>query len=190
MTQPTIYFAHPICDYGTQKEADIIAFLEGKGYTVVNPADYQDAFTDWLKGVPLKELGTDASEFPTFDATNKMAFWVTLAQSCDECAFCAFDSDLEAEGVPSGYLDTSDSAFRNRPTIRIGAGVWKEVESFWQANKLTYFMSYRAMIDFETEEDIPPHISIRAAGEWLNCFTLLTVDQTRALLRASGRYDG
>jgi hypothetical protein len=51
-------------------------------------------------------------------------------------------------------------------------------------------MSYRAMIDFETEEDIPPHISLRAAGEWLNCFTLLSVEQTRALLRASGRYNG
>lgn len=171
MTRSTIYFAHPICDYGTPKEANIVVYLRSLGYKVINPAKFQIAYDDWLRS-------------PQFTGDNKMQFWVELAQSCDAIAFCSFDSDLEAEGVPSGYQDTTGSAFRNRPTIRIGAGVWKEVNSFLEQGKEALF------VDQHPIPGAGVHVDHRVMTEWLDCFTLLSVDETKALLRASGRYSG
>ncbi|MEC7705360.1 MAG: hypothetical protein VYE61_02390 [Pseudomonadota bacterium] len=170
MPQKTIYFAHPMCDYGTEREAKIIKFLEAEGYHVVNPADHQQAYDDWL-------------ESPAFTG-ERMKFWTNMAMSCDECAFIAFADDLNAEGVPHGYHGFRDSTgfeFGTSPCHRIGAGVWKEVDTIFDAGKPVFFV-----------QDSTNSIFLMgvAADDWAtaNGFTKLTVDETRALLRASGTY--
>ena len=198
MSQKTIYFAHPMCDYGTAREAAVMSFLQENDYTVINPADFQEEFQHWLRGVPLMPFNKQTVKLTPYNGDNYIQFWVELSQLCDACAFCAFDDELNADSVPAGLEFIKDKTHPGLEwpvsTNRIGAGVRAEVESFWTNNKPVVMLHVQALIDFDDIEleDPPIHYSIREQklNQWDNNQILLTVEQTKALLRASGRYDG
>jgi hypothetical protein len=61
--QPKTYFAHPISSYGSAEEKNVIAFLEAKNVTVVNPSDkqYQQTTEDIKQNFRL-ELADQAAK--------------------------------------------------------------------------------------------------------------------------------
>lgn len=73
----TIYFAHPITDYGTERQAEAIAYLS-RDWKVVNP-DHPDHQAGY--------------------AAEGMAYFERLAASCDVLAFMRFPDGSIGAGV-------------------------------------------------------------------------------------------
>lgn len=146
-----LYFAHPISQYDTALEARIIHELAVNNIEVVNPSD--------------KSIAADFEAYRAANPGNYMQFFKDLCATCNAVAFTAFEDSLAAESVPSVGR-------------RVGAGVWLEVNTFFERRLPVFYVNVNANGDF----------SLRQIEDW-DGFTCLTVDQTRALLRASGRYN-
>lgn len=146
-----VYFAHPISQYGTPLEARIIGELSVNGIEVVNPSS--------------DEIKTDFEAYKAANPDNYMQFFKDLCNTCNAIAFTTFEDSWSAESVPSVGR-------------RVGAGVWLEVNTFFERGLPVFYVNVNADGDF----------TLRQIDDW-DGFTCLTVDQTRALLRATGRYN-
>lgn len=72
------YLAHPITDYGTQRQADAVAVLEARGFEVVNP---------------------DAPEHEAAYRQRGMTYFTELVQGCGALAFLRFLGGSIGAGV-------------------------------------------------------------------------------------------
>lgn len=95
-----------------------------------------------------------------------MPYFKQLCNDCQVCFFTTFGDDERADGAPDA-------------PNRVGAGVWYEVESFWA----------REANAFHVRKAANGLISVRQVTSWEG-YTILDRPQTKALLRASGNYNG
>lgn len=146
-----IYFAHPISQYGTDTEARILRELSVDGVQVINPSS--------------RAISQAFETYRAENPDNYMQFFKDLCNRCNAVAFTTFEDNWAAESVPS-------------VSRRVGAGVWLEVNTFFE----------RGLDVFYVNLDADGNYSLKQISDW-NGFTLLNVDQTRALLRATGRYN-
>jgi len=73
-----IYFAHPVTDYGTERERGAVAAIEAEGWTVENPNQ------------PHHQAGYDEEG---------MVYFERLAASCDALIFMRFPGGAIGAGV-------------------------------------------------------------------------------------------
>lgn len=73
-----IYFAHPVTDYGTDREEKAVAAIKGEGWDVENPNQ------------PHHQVGYDAGGMPYFER---------LAADCDALVFMRFPDGGIGAGV-------------------------------------------------------------------------------------------
>jgi hypothetical protein len=73
-----IYFAHPVTDYGTNREGNVLTWLEADGWEVENPNQphHQDGY-----------------------ARDGMVYFESLASSCDALVFTRFPDGSIGAGV-------------------------------------------------------------------------------------------
>lgn len=85
-----IYFAHPVTDYGTERQSAAIAYLSEQ-WEVVNP---------------------DSPEHQAGYAANGMAYFERLAASCDLLAFMRFPDGSIGAGVGKEIKAAQDAGVR------------------------------------------------------------------------------
>jgi hypothetical protein len=147
MSKRKIYFARPITMYNVTQDRNVINTLKDQ-LDIIDPAseDMQNHFEAYRANHP----------------NNYMQFFIDKCNLCDGVMFFTFPDNVIAENVP-------------QVTNRVGAGVAKEVESFWtRPNKGSVW-----------------HIPIQQNGSWerqvitdWRYFNILTVNETRAMLKA------
>lgn len=79
MTSKTkLYFSHPVSDFGTEYEAQVVTYLVNLGYDVVNP---------------------NSPEHQAGYAERGFAYTKEVRAGCDACAFLRFPSGVVGAGV-------------------------------------------------------------------------------------------
>jgi hypothetical protein len=117
MSQYTILLIQPTCDYGTEKEADIIAKMQKEGVEVIN-----------LNG-----------------ATQNISELVALCDKCCFSGF-NHDLEAD-EVPSGWLKSEASGITVNRPARRISFDVASTVEDFYEADKPVYYMTYEVFKD-------------------------------------------
>ncbi|MDE0723852.1 MAG: hypothetical protein OSB62_04040 [Alphaproteobacteria bacterium] len=117
MPKRTILLVQPTCDYGTEKEADIIAKMQKEGVEVIN-----------LNG-----------------ATQSISELVALCDKCCFSGF-DHDLEAD-EIPSGWLKSEAGGITVNRPARRIPFDVASTVEDFYEADKPVYYMTYDVIED-------------------------------------------
>ncbi len=117
MPKHTILLVQPTCDYGTEKEADIIAKMQKEGVEVIN-----------LNG-----------------ATQSISELVALCDKCCFSGF-DHDLEAD-EVPSGWLKSEADGITISRPARRIPFDVASIVEDFYEADKPVYYMVYEIVKD-------------------------------------------
>tara|TARA_R110000868_G_scaffold218576_1_gene468887 strand:- start:29833 stop:31146 length:1314 start_codon:yes stop_codon:yes gene_type:complete len=181
-----LYEKYKVC------EEEVHAFLEGRGYVVVDPGSQKvaDAFEAWQRE-PLSQVNTKfdekvADQYIFYRQLEKaiseykdrlaspMPFFTKLCDSCQEIAFMPFRDALTAYGVINSIN-------------RIGCGMEKEIDSMSNRRKPADVM----MLHYD-EGDTGPKIKMSQPFDWnaakfdSGVVTCLDYPSTKALLVLDG----
>lgn len=113
----------------------------------------------WTVNPGSDEVGAAFKDYRAKNPTSYMQFFYDLCANCGLGVFTTFDDALSADGVP-------------QVPNRVGAGVRGEVDTFF-ARKLPVFQVVLTS---------PDTLVLKRVTSW-DGYTLLTVEQTRALLK-------
>jgi hypothetical protein len=126
MSRPTVYFAHPISDYGSDRERRCIDALETAGYAVVNPGD-EERQRAYDRDVALGGA--------------VMEYFEWLAAECDAIAFLPFYDRKIGAGVAAevdAFVDAHD-----------GGPVFELVDAYagWNRERLVMLIPMNSLIE-------------------------------------------
>jgi hypothetical protein len=114
----------------------------------------------WTVNPGSDEIGNAFKDYRAQHPTDYMQFFYDLCAHCNVGVFTTFDDALSAPGVP-------------QVPNRVGAGVRGEIDTFFARNVPV----------FQVVLTSPDTLTLKRVTNW-DDYTLLTVDQTRALQKA------
>jgi hypothetical protein len=176
------YFAHPMCYYGTDREAEIITHLKQHfDFEVINPGDPTfQAMHERNVGILRTHAESVKLQAPSFDKDTfvwqaQMSLFEDTAKTANHFVFAAFENQST---LP-------DSTASEDPRPRIGAGVYKEFLAFKQTHPdgSAIFLS-NAFDELDNNQKAEP-ILIQTEAEFQEKFRVLSVEETIALLEAA-----
>lgn len=97
-----VYYAHPVTDYGTKHETEVVRMLERAGFVVLNPNN------------PATDLEYKLAKITDREAA--MQVFYRMIDRCDVLVFESFEDNMIGSGV---WLEIQHAKFRLLPVLEV-----------------------------------------------------------------------